>query len=136
MKIQKKFGKRKKNFFQQVKTIRPYQLNRKPSLIIIPDVFNNEMIVKETNIRGIPVLGLVNSDCQTEIAYPIFANDLSLYSIHFFCNFLSALITKELVKHKRKLYIVRKKRQHLKSPQVKRYIFRSQPRSYFSRLKA
>ena len=107
--IQEKFFKRKKDISQQTNQLRKYQLGRKPSLIIIPDVSNNEMIIKETNILGIPVLGIVNSNCQSEIAYPIFANDFSIYSIHFFCHFLSSLITKEIVKNKHKLHILPKK---------------------------
>ena len=107
--IQEKFFKRKKDISQQTNQLRKYQLGRKPSLIIIPDVSNNEMIIKETNILGIPVLGIVNSNCQSEIAYPIFANDFSIYSIHFFCHFLSSLITKEIVKSKHKLHILPKK---------------------------
>lgn len=122
IKVQKKFPKKKKNFWQQRKKIHKYQFGRKPSLIIIPDASNNEMIIKETQTFGIPVLGLVSSNCRTEIAYPIFANDLSIYSIHFFCHFLSSLITKELVKNKRKLYIARKRVMSIQFPQVIRDI--------------
>ena len=122
--IQKKFFKNKKNIAQQAKKIRKYQLGRKPSLIIIPDVSNNEMIIKETNVFGIPVLGLVNSNCTNEIAYPIFANDFSIYSIHFFCHFLSVLITKEIVKNKHKLYIVPKRKKTLQFPQAIKQVFR------------
>lgn len=80
------------------------------------------MIIKETQTFGIPVLGLVSSNCSTEIAYPIFANDFSIYSIHFFCHFLSSLITKELVKNKRKLYIARKRTINIQFPQAIREI--------------
>lgn len=116
--IQKQFFKRKKNIAQQADQTRKYQLGRKPSLIIIPDVSNNEMIIKETNAFGIPVLGIVSSNCNNEIAYPIFANDLSVYSIHFFCHFLSALITKEIVKNKHKFYIAPKKTISVSFPQA------------------
>jgi len=121
--FKKKFFKHKKNIAQQADQIRKYQLGRKPSLIIIPDVSNNEMIIKETNVFGIPVLGLVSSDCNNEIAYPIFANDLSIYSIHFFCHFLSSLITKEIVKNKQKLYIATKKTTGIQFPQAIKEIF-------------
>jgi ribosomal protein S2 len=121
--IQNQFLKRKKNIAQQADQIRKYQLGRKPSLIIIPDVSNNEMILKETNTFGIPVLGLVNSNCNTEIAYPIFANDFSVYSIHFFCHFISSLITKEIVKNKHKLYIATKKTRNIQFPQAIKEIF-------------
>jgi ribosomal protein S2 len=121
--VQEKFFKRKKNLSQQAKQSQKYQLGRKPSLIIIPDVSNNEMIIKETNAFGIPVLGLVNSNCNSEIAYPIFANDLSIYSIQFFCHFLSTLITKEIVKTKHKFYIAKKKTVTFKFPQAMNDIF-------------
>lgn len=121
--IQQQFFKHKKNMDQQAHQIKKYQLGRKPSLIIIPDVSNNEMIIKETNTFGIPVLGLVSSDCNNEIAYPIFANDFSIYSIHFFCHFLSSLITKEIVKTKHKLYIATKKKTGIKFPQAIKEIF-------------
>ena len=121
--IRKKFFKHKKNVAQQEKRIRKYQLGRKPSLIIIPDISNNEMIIKETNAFGIPVLGIVNSNCSNEIAYPIFANDFSIYSIHFFCHFLSSLITKEIVKNKHKIKIIPKKKINRQLPQVLKEIF-------------
>ena len=121
--IQNKFFKRKKNMAQQANQIRKYQLNRKPSLIIIPDISNNEMIIKETNAFGIPVLGIVSSNCKNEIAYPIFANDFSIYSVHFFCHFLSSLITKEIVKNKHKLYLSPKKTSSLQFPQAIKEIF-------------
>jgi Ribosomal protein S2 len=85
-----------------------YQKSRRPSLVIIPDIANNIMIVDETNRVGIPVIGLVNSQCPLDIPYPIFANDQSIYSIHFFCHFLAALIAKEMVKTKHKLYTLPK----------------------------
>ena len=122
--IQTKFFQNKKNITQQAKKMRKYQLGRKPSLIIIPDVSNNEMIIKETNVFGIPVLGLVSSNCQNEISYPIFANDLSIYSIHFFCHFLSVLITKEVVKNKHKFHLNPKRENTIKFPQALNEIFR------------
>lgn len=67
------------------------------------------MIIKETNTAGIPVLGLVSSTCNTEIAYPIFAKDSSQNSVFFFCHFLSALILKEFIKSKHKIHTPIKK---------------------------
>lgn len=98
--------------------MRKYQFSRKPSLFVIPDVSNNEMILRETNVLGIPVIGLVNSNCQNLVTYPIFANDQSLYSIHFFCHFLSSLITKEIVKTKKKLNNISKKTINMQLPQA------------------
>ncbi len=101
--FQKRFPKYKKNREQQKNRVKKYQLSRKPTLIIIPDVSNNDMILRETNSFGIPALGLVNSQNQTEVSYPIFVNEVSVFNVHFFCNFLSALILKEFVKTKHKM---------------------------------
>jgi ribosomal protein S2 len=101
-----KFYRNKTNAEQTKNKLLKYQKSRKPSLVIIPDISNNSMIIEETNISGIPVIGLVNSDCKSEIAYPIFANDQSSHSVHFFCHFLANLIAKEVVKKKHKLYTV------------------------------
>jgi ribosomal protein S2 len=86
--------------------------------VIIPDVSNNHIIVKETNTAGIPVLGLVNSNSNIEIAYPIFANDCSKTSVFFFCHFLSSLILKELVKTKHKIYTPTKKKKNYQFQQA------------------
>ena len=134
--FRKNFFKYKKNITQHANQIRKYQLGRKPSLIIIPDVSNNDMIVKETNTFGIPVLGLINSNSKNAIAYPVFANDLSIYSIHFFCHFLSSLITKEIVKTKHKLYNPSKKTVSVKFSQAIERIFEFRARiSKFQHLK-
>ena len=115
--FQTKFFQNKKDFKQQESEVQKYQMGRKPTLIIIPDIANNEMILKETNFFGIPALGLVNSQCTLEISYPIFANDISFYSVHFFCHFLSSLILKEFLKNKHKIYTKKKK---IKSVQFKK----------------
>ena len=128
--IKENFLNTKKNAAQQTNQKRKYQLGRKPSLIIVPDVSNNEMIIKETIPFGIPVLGLVNSTCENEIAYPIFANDFSVYSIHFFCHFLSSLITKELVKSKLKFYIAPKKKIQMKFSQAIQHVFKFNTRVF------
>lgn len=65
--------------------------------MIIPDIVNNGMILSEIQKVGLPVLGLVNSDCSVEIDYPIFAQDQTFSSIHFFCHFLATLIAKEML---------------------------------------
>ena len=122
--FQKKFRKHKKNFEQQKKKVFKYQLGRKPTLIIIPDISNNEMILKETNSMGIPAIGLVNSQYNHEVTYPIFANDFSVYTIHFFCHFLSNLILKELIKSKHKVYTRKKRQRALQFTQTNKDIFR------------
>ena len=126
--------KHKKNFEMQKNKSFKYQFLRKPTLIIIPDVAKNEMILKETNSLGIPALGLVNSHCPVEVAYPIFANDFSLYSVHFFCHFLSSLILKEFIKSKKKIYISRKNSRNLQFVQSKKDVFRFNKRIFFKKV--
>lgn len=72
------------------------QLQR-PTIAIIPDIHNNDMILRETNILKIPIIGLINSDCNTQITYPIFGNANSLQIVHFFCHFIAVLIAKEVI---------------------------------------
>lgn len=68
-----------------------YGHSRWPSLVVIPDISNNNMILSEVKKIGIPVIGLVNSHCPFEIDYPIFAQDQTFSSVYFFlpffCNF-------------------------------------------------
>jgi len=53
------------------------------------------MILKETLVLKIPVIGLVNSDCKIKINYPIFGNANSIKIVHFFSNFIATVIAKE-----------------------------------------
>ena len=131
---QNKFFKHKKNFEVQKNKSLKYQFLRKPTLIIIPDISNNEMILKETNSLGIPALGLVNSHCNVEVSYPIFANDFSLYSVHFFCHFLSSLILKEFIKYKKNIYISRKNIRNLQFLQANKDVFRFNKRIFFKKV--
>jgi len=82
--------------------------SRWPSLIVIPDISNNHMILSEINKIGIPVIGLVNSHCTFEIDYPIFAQDQTISSVYFFCNFLSTLVAKEMAYSQHKHYVLQK----------------------------
>lgn len=77
-------------------------INQRPALAIIPDIENNDMILRETFAKDIPVIGLINSDQTTEIAYPIFGNSTSVKTVHFFCHFLSLLIAKSFVEQEYK----------------------------------
>ena len=92
-----------------------YGRSRWPSLIIIPDIANNSMILSEVQKIGIPVLGLVNSHCTFEIDYPIFAQDQSFSSVYFFCSFLSTLIAKEMAYSQHKHYTLQKIRSQKKT---------------------
>lgn len=74
------------------------KISHRPTVVIIPDIQNNDMILRETKILNLPVIGLVNSDCPIEITYPIFGNANSIEIVQFFCYFLATLIAKEVVK--------------------------------------
>ena len=67
------------------------------------------MILKEAQKVGLPIIGLVNSNCHVEIEYPIFGQDQASDQVHFFCHFLAALIAKETVDLQHKRYTLQKK---------------------------
>ena len=89
-------------YTQEKKNI--YEESYTPALIVIPDVKNNLQLIAETREMGVPILGLVSSDCQLNIDYPIFSQDMSVAIVHFFCHFLSTLIAKEMAKIQHKLF--------------------------------
>jgi hypothetical protein len=66
------------------------------------------MIVKEAKKINLPIIGIVNSHCSLAIDYPIFAQDQSIQSIHFFCYFLATLIVKENLYLQHKRYTLQK----------------------------
>jgi len=53
-------------------------------------------------------MGMVNSHCSFEIDYPIFAQDQTFESVHFFCCFLATLIAKENIYFQHKRYVLQK----------------------------
>jgi len=140
--FQKQFGKNKENKEQIKEKTKYYGQSRWPSLVVIPDVAQNKMILKETQKVGLPVLGLVNSHCSFEIDYPIFAQDQSISNIYFFCHFLATLIAKEMVylQHKRytlqKIYKKRKKLKQIKKlPEKRKYLRKNQQKNQKTNLK-
>ena len=119
--FRKQWGMNKENWTKSKEKARYFNHSRWPSLIIIPDITNNTMILSEIKKIGLPVIGLVNSHCHFEIEYPIFAQDQNFSSVHFFCYFLATLVAKETVytQHKRytKSRSLRVKQSHL--PRIK-----------------
>ena len=111
----KKWGSNKENPEKTKEKLKYHGESRWPSLIIIPDLSNNVMILKEAKKVGLPVMGLVNSSTPFEIDYPIFAQEQTIQSVHFFCHFLATLIAKEIVYIQHKRYILQKKKRKLKS---------------------
>ena len=102
------WGHNKENEEKIKEKIEHYKKSRWPSLIIVPDISNNTMILKEARKVGLPVIGLVNSNCLLEIDYPIFAQEETQQSVHFFCHFLAILIAKEAVFLQHKRYTLQK----------------------------
>jgi ribosomal protein S2 len=93
-----------KNNYEKIREKNIYSgQSRWPSLLLIPDLSNNSMIVAEAKKLNLPIVGMVNSHCSLEIDYPIFAQDQTIQSVHFFCYFMATLIAKENVylQHKR-----------------------------------
>jgi ribosomal protein S2 len=77
-------------------------MSQRPALTIIPDIINNDMILREVVIKNIPVIGLVNSNESTKISYPVFGNSDSIQVVHFFCNFLALLLAKSFIQQEYK----------------------------------
>ena len=106
--FRQQWSQNKENWAKSKEKARYANRSRWPSLVIIPDISNNHMILREIKKVGLPVIGLVNSDCHLEIEYPIFAQDQSFSSVHFFCQFLAVLIAKEMVYVQHKVHIKKK----------------------------
>lgn len=61
-----------------------------PSALFVIDTKREHIAVREAKNKGIPVIALMNSDCDLEsAAYPILANDASIRSITFFVGILT-----------------------------------------------
>ena len=110
--------KEKNNYFRH---------SRWPSLVIIPDPVNNDMILSEVKKIGLPIMGLVNSHCSLEIDYPLFAQDQTYTSVYFFCHFLAILIAKEMAYTQHKHYILQKQPN---SHKKKKYLFISKQKNF------
>ncbi|MAF59439.1 MAG: 30S ribosomal protein S2 [Candidatus Pacebacteria bacterium] len=62
-------------------------LKELPGALFVVDTKQEKIAVDEAKRKGIPVIALMNSDCNLEDAdYPILANDSSITSITFFVN--------------------------------------------------
>ena len=92
------FFKNKESVEKRYDWHKVYNNRNHPAFIIIPDIENNNMILRETFIRRIPIIGLINTECVTTVDYPVFGNVDSIQIVHFFCNFLAFLITKSFIK--------------------------------------
>ncbi len=68
-----------------------------PGALFIVDTRRESIAVEEAQKLGIPVISLMNSDCDTSTAtYPILANDASVKSISFFVGKVAEMYKKNL----------------------------------------
>jgi len=62
-------------------------LKKIPDAIVIVDTKKERAAVKEAEMLSVPIIGLLNSDCNPADAnYPVIANDSSRLSVEFFIN--------------------------------------------------
>lgn len=60
-------------------------MNRIPDVLFVVDPKREDNAIKEATRVGIPVIALMNTDCDLKsVEYPILANDSSVSSIEFF----------------------------------------------------
>jgi len=58
-----------------------------PYALIVVDTRREAIAVKEANLTKVPVVGIMNSDCDlSEVQYPIVGNDANRESVKFFLN--------------------------------------------------
>ena len=68
-------------------------MSGQPDLIFIIDTNKEILAVKEANKIGIPIVAVIDSNCNPEgIDYPIPGNDDAIRSIEFYCNAISKTI--------------------------------------------
>src|SRR3989338_3509535 len=59
-------------------------LTKRPDALLVVDTKHEKHAVKEAKDAGIPVIGIMSSDCDlTDAAYPIVANDTSRETVRF-----------------------------------------------------
>jgi len=69
-------------------------MNRLPSLVFITDIRREQIAVKEANKLGIPIVGMVDTNCDpTPIDHVVPANDDAIRSIKLISNKLADAVT-------------------------------------------
>jgi len=62
-------------------------MEKLPDALVIVDTRHESIPVAEANELGIPVVGIMNSDCDfSQVTYPVVGNDASQESVTFFLN--------------------------------------------------
>lgn len=68
-------------------------MNKLPDALIVADIEHDEIAVKEANKLGIPVVAIVDSNCDPKLVdYPIPGNDDAVRSLKILINALTAAI--------------------------------------------
>lgn len=71
-----------------------------PDLVIVVDTKREEIAIKEANKLNIPIVGLVDTNCDPEpVDFPIPSNDDAVKSIRFILNFLVKAINEGRKEH-------------------------------------
>ncbi len=66
-------------------------LTKRPDALVVVDTKHEKYAVKEANDAGIPVIGIMSSDCDLSVAaYPIVANDASREAVKYLLGELTA----------------------------------------------
>lgn len=60
-------------------------LEKLPAALIVVDTRRESIAIKEAKLTDVPVVGIMNSDCDlSEVEYPIVGNDANRESVRFF----------------------------------------------------
>ena len=75
------------------------EMKKSPDLVFIIDTKLEHIAVSEANLLNIPIIGIVDSNCDPElIDYPIPGNDDSRRSINLYCSLIKETINSSLDK--------------------------------------
>jgi small subunit ribosomal protein S2 len=70
-------------------------LSKRPDALVVVDTKHEKHAVKEANDAGIPIIAVLNSDCDlSEVAYPVVANDASRKAVELILTELSDAFAK------------------------------------------
>lgn len=69
--------------------------NEQTSIIYIPDIYNNTIIITEARRSCIPIISLINVHKPISVDYPIFCNIYSFHIVLWFSKYLIRVIQKE-----------------------------------------
>jgi small subunit ribosomal protein S2 len=69
------------------------KMHNAPAMVVVIDVVNEELAIKEANKLGLPVIGVVDTNANIDgINYPIPGNDDATKAIKLYCDLLSQAI--------------------------------------------